>query len=151
MRRASWEERSVQISPSFRRCPHSDSSARSVGPVLPPRWTAHRHLLRRVSALLLSLAVVAGVVPPPSASASSEVNTITGQYLYSRTDVAIAGRGPSLVFSRSYNSGDTRVTALGSGWTHSYAIRLNSPGDGTSDIILVGPQGRSDRYTWNPD
>ena len=41
------------------------------------------------------------------------------------------------------------MTTLGPGWTHSYNISLVSPGDGTEDVILVGPRGRSDRYTEN--
>jgi YD repeat-containing protein len=35
---------------------------------------------------------------------------------------------------------------MGPGWTHSYNIRLVAPGPGTEDIVLIGPQGRSDRY-----
>lgn len=79
------------------------------------------------------------------------VQTYTGSYSYSFTDIAIQGRGPSPIFMRSYNSNDTRVGPLGPGWTHSYNIRLTSPGDGTDDVILTGHQGRSDRYTANPD
>ncbi len=75
------------------------------------------------------------------------VNTLTGSYAYSHTDLAIAGRGPSPTFVRSYNSDDSRTGPLGPGWTHNYNAHLASPGDGTSDVILDGPQGRSDRYT----
>jgi len=81
-------------------------------------------------------------------SAGDPVSTYTGSLGLSHTDVVIPGRGPAIAFSRSYNSNDTRVTPLGPGWTHSYNIRLVSPGGGTDDLILVGPQGRSDRYTW---
>ncbi len=79
------------------------------------------------------------------------VQTNTGSHAYSFTDIAIQGRGPSPLFMRSYNSNDTRVGPLGPGWTHNYYTRLRSPGDGTDDVILTGPQGRSDRYTANPD
>jgi RHS repeat-associated protein len=79
------------------------------------------------------------------------VQTYTGNYTYSFADIAIQGRGPSPLFMRSYNSNDTRIGPLGPGWTHSYNIRLRSPGDGTNDVVLTGPQGRSDRYTANPD
>ena len=81
------------------------------------------------------------------AHSNDPVNTQNGSYAYSFIDIAIAGRGPSPVFERSYNSNDTRVSSLGPGWTHNYATRLRDPGDGTTDIILVGPTGRSDRYT----
>ena len=38
---------------------------------------------------------------------------------------------------------------MGPGWTHSYNIRLTVPFSGSTDIILVGPQGRSDLYTYD--
>lgn len=74
------------------------------------------------------------------------VSTYSGAFSTTHLDVQIRGRGPSIAFARSYNSNDTRTTSLGPGWTHSYDIRLTSPGDGSDDLILVGPQGRSDRY-----
>jgi YD repeat-containing protein len=80
--------------------------------------------------------------------AGDPVSTFTGAFSDTHVDRAIPGRGPAIQFSRSYNSNDTRVTTIGPGWTHSYNTRLTSPGDGTNDVILVGPQGRSDRYTW---
>ena len=100
------------------------------------------------------------LVPPPpgtdhnppfddEATAGDPVNTLTGTLSLSRLDVAIAGRGPAISFARAYNSNDTRTTTLGPGWTHTYNMRLNDPGDGSEDVILVGPQGRSDRYQWS--
>ncbi len=88
---------------------------------------------------------------PNGDRAGDPVQTFTGNFTYTHTDVAIPGRGPSPVFARSYNSDDTRVGPLGPGWTHSYAMRVRSAGDGTGALILVGPQGRSDRYTSNGD
>ncbi len=79
------------------------------------------------------------------------VITLTGSYSYSHTDLAIPGRGPSPAFARAYNSGDTRVGVLGPGWTHSYEIRLVDPGEWNGALLLVGPQGRADRYTRNAD
>ncbi|MBV8719819.1 MAG: hypothetical protein JOZ65_32500 [Chloroflexi bacterium] len=92
---------------------------------------------------------------PGSANSTDPVNTLTGNFGYSHTDLTIPGRGPSPTFVRSYNSTDTRgpitganwVSPLGPGWTNNYAVHLASPGDGTSDKLLVGPQGRTDRYT----
>ncbi|MEX1172803.1 MAG: DUF4951 domain-containing protein [Chloroflexota bacterium] len=88
--------------------------------------------------------------PPYTAEAETgdPVNTFTGSLAMADLDVSIPGRGPALSFARSYNSNDPRVTALGPGWTHSYATRLVDPDDGTQDVILIGPQGRSDRYVW---
>jgi YD repeat-containing protein len=88
-----------------------------------------------------------GQNPPNEATSTDPVNTLTGNFAYTHTDVAIPGRGQSPVFVRSLNTRDTRAGPLGPGWTHNYAIHLANPGDGTSDVLLVGPQGRTDRYT----
>jgi RHS repeat-associated protein len=77
------------------------------------------------------------------------VQTFTGSFTYQHTDTAIAGRGPVPAFTRSYNSNDTRISPLGQGWTHNYNTHLASPGDGTQNVILVGPQGRSELFTHN--
>jgi RHS repeat-associated protein len=100
--------------------------------------------------------LLAPVPPPPGTgnnppytnqqTGGDPVNTFEGSYGATFEDTAIPGRGPAISFGRSYNSNDTRVLTLGPGWTHSYSTHLDSPNDGTYDIILVGPQGRSDRY-----
>ncbi|MBV8717673.1 MAG: RHS repeat protein, partial [Chloroflexi bacterium] len=90
-----------------------------------------------------------GTYPPglPSSGTSTDpVNTLTGNYGYSHTDLAIPGRGPSPLLIRSLNTLDTRSSSLGVGWTHNYSMHLASPGV-TNDVLLVGPQGRTDRYT----
>lgn len=84
-----------------------------------------------------------------SGSSNDPVNTLTGSYAYSHVDVSIPGRGANLVFQRAYNTNDTRPGPLGTGWTHSYNVRLTNPGDGTTNVVLVGAQGRSDVYTAN--
>jgi YD repeat-containing protein len=62
--------------------------------------------------------------------------------------VATSGRGPSPALALTSNSNDPTVGPLGPGWTHSYALRLVRPeaGAGTGAVVLVGPQGRRDRY-----
>ncbi|MBI4493761.1 MAG: RHS repeat protein, partial [Chloroflexi bacterium] len=86
--------------------------------------------------------------PDPSGGTSRDpVHTSTGSYTYTHTDVATSGRGPTVVFARTYNSNDSRVGPLGPGWTHNYAARLTRPDGTTSDVVVVGPQGRSDHYT----
>ena len=99
---------------------------------------------------------------PPNLSSGYSgggVNTSTGSYTYTYTDLAIPGRGPAIDFARTYNSDDTRLGAFSGGWTHSYNIRLRLPGplatSGTIAVVpsiyLVGPLGRSDLYTRNAD
>jgi RHS repeat-associated protein len=74
------------------------------------------------------------------------VHTLTGSYSTSHSDVSIAGRGPTPKFTRTYNSNDARSGPLGLGWTHSYAMHLARPPDGSADLLLVGASGRTDRY-----
>ncbi|HLH22315.1 MAG TPA: RHS repeat-associated core domain-containing protein [Chloroflexota bacterium] len=98
---------------------------------------------------------------PPAGTASNPpyinggsvggVHTLTGSYSYSHTDIAIAGVGPAPSFTRTYNANDSRSGSLGVGWTHNYAIRLVRPASSSNDIVLVGPQGRSDHYTYTGD
>jgi RHS repeat-associated protein len=111
---------------------------------------------------ILALAVVPAPPGPPEdppppgtesnlpqenqANGGDPVSTYTGALNDVRLDMAIPGRGPAISFFRTYNSNDPRVTTMGPGWTHSYNVRLVSAGDGTDDLVLVGPMGRSDRY-----
>lgn len=79
------------------------------------------------------------------------VNTFTGDFSYVYTDIAIAGRGPTPVFVRSYNSARTRVGGLGPGWTHNYSIRLFKPNESTEDVVVWDGNGKADLYTHNSD
>ena len=79
------------------------------------------------------------------------VNTLTGFSTYSYRDFQTWDDGPGIVFARSYNSPDTRETSLGPGWTHNYNIRITKASDGSGDLYLVGPQGRTDLHKRLPD
>lgn len=60
------------------------------------------------------------------------VNTMSGALVESFTDVALAGRGPGVVWSRSYASVNAAVDGpLGFGWSLEYAARLVVTGTGT--------------------
>ena len=139
---------------------HPENSGPNVWCIAWEDWTDgdFTDLVVRVEAVQTELAPVAELSDGQvAASASSDpVSTLTGQYMYRRTDVAIPGRGPSPAFARAYSSADTRLSPLGPGWTHNYAMHLANPGDPShpKDVLLVNPQGRSDRYTFsvlNPD
>ena len=88
---------------------------------------------------------------PYSSTSRDPVITSTGSYTHSHTDMAIPGRGPAIAFARTYNGLDTRVSPMGPGWTHSYNVHLADPGDGSGNLILVGPRAGSDLYTKNAD
>lgn len=74
------------------------------------------------------------------------VNTLTGSFMLERNDVAITGRGPAPIFTRSYDSSNTISGSLGVGWVHSYEARLVRPDSSTQDIVLITREGRGDRF-----
>lgn len=82
-----------------------------------------------------------------TASVSEPVNTATGNYLASVTDVTIPGKGLSLVFTRSYNSQDSYAGPMGSGWTHSYNVYLTV--DGTTGVAGI-KQGDGHQEFYSP-
>jgi RHS repeat-associated protein len=142
-------------------CPSLDNRAFSVRPEL---VTADNELLVRardngVEAYFDARVITGGTPIDPAldgtislengATAGDPVQTFSGAFLYSVTDVSIAGRGPTPSFSRSYNSTDARDGALGPGWTHSYRARLGEVGDGSGDLLFIRPDGNTDRFTRN--
>jgi RHS repeat-associated protein len=66
------------------------------------------------------------------------VNTATGAYVSEVTDLSYPGRGPGFAFTRTYNSFETSIGAIGPGWTHSYAVRLESDPDGSVTFVDEG-------------
>lgn len=82
-------------------------------------------------------------------SSKDPVNTLTGSFTNTHTDIEIKGRGPAPKFARVYDSSDNLDGPFGPAWTHSYAIQLVRPDDVTSDIVLIEPEGRADRFVFN--
>jgi hypothetical protein len=54
----------------------------------------------------------------PSGTFAEPVNTATGNYLFQRTDLTLAGRRVPLILTRTYNSLDAYSGPLGHNWTH---------------------------------
>jgi YD repeat-containing protein len=79
------------------------------------------------------------------------VQSFSGAFTHVAVDIAIPGRGPAPSFARSYNSRDDRIGPMGPGWMHNYSARLRHPGDGSPDLLFVGPDGNTDRFTRNND
>jgi YD repeat-containing protein len=86
---------------------------------------------------------------PFNLKSKDPVNTFTGSFIYSRKDLEIKGRGPSPIFSRIYDSSNNLPGPLGQGWTHNYAIQLVSPDSASGDLVLIGPDGRADRFVFS--
>ncbi len=86
--------------------------------------------------------------------AGDPVNTATGNYAESSTDLSITGRGPGLLFGRTYNSLLAgRSSPLGFGWQMSYGMKLT--GDVSTlataeDITVTNENGSQTTFQWNP-
>lgn len=76
------------------------------------------------------------------------VNTATGEYWETRSDLAITGRGPAIDFARSYGSSNSAVDGpLGYGWTHRYSMLLAVDADG---VVTVRQENGSEIW-FRPD
>lgn len=95
--------------------------------------------------------------PTRSGTFSDPVNTETGNYYFSQTDLAIPGRGMAFNFTRSYNSLDPYTGPLGAGWTHSYNIFIRQNIGGTVTVkeadgheVLFVPAGGGNYTSGTP-
>lgn len=68
--------------------------------------------------------------------------------VHTETDVAIAGVGPRLELTRTYNSQDRRVGVFGRGWTSSYETRAYE-NCVTKDVTVLRGDGRREFFRWN--
>lgn len=66
----------------------------------------------------------------PTGSEAEPVNTLTGAYYTSVTDLILPGRGLDFAFRRDYSSALTASGPLGPGWVHSYDARLTFEPEG---------------------
>lgn len=70
------------------------------------------------------------------------VNTATGDYSESTTDLAIHGRGPGLQMNRTYSSRAAQFnvsSALGRGWAFSYGMSLKTNAEG--QLVITNANG----------
>jgi RHS repeat-associated protein len=89
-----------------------------------------------------------GSTTNPTASFAEPVNTATGNYYSTVTDLAVKGRGLEFVFNRAYNSADAYSGPLGVGWTHSYNTRL-SASSGTGVVTVKRADGSAVSFASN--
>jgi YD repeat-containing protein len=76
----------------------------------------------------------------PTGSTEDPVNTATGNYFTSTTDLALAGIGIPFSFSRTYNSADPSMGTLGQGWRSNYDTSLDIAMNG--DVTLHAEDGQ---------
>jgi RHS repeat-associated protein len=77
------------------------------------------------------------------------VNSLTGAFTDSVTDLSLPGVGLPFSFSRSYTSIDATQGRLGLAWTDSYSASLTVQGSG--DVVLHGEDGQQVSYTKQAD
>ena len=77
------------------------------------------------------------------------VNSLTGAFTDSVTDLTLAAQGVPFAFTRGYTSADPTVGRLGPGWTDNYAVSLAIQANG--DAILHGDEGQQVYYTKQAD
>ena len=64
------------------------------------------------------------------------LNTSTGNFYFSATDISLPGKGVPLAFQRTYNSQDTTQNGvLGWGWTTNYSTAVRVEPDGGASLI----------------
>ena len=84
-----------------------------------------------------------------SIATADPVNSLTGAFTTSATDLNEAATGVAFALTRSYTSADTTSGRLGPGWTDNYAASLAVQGNG--DVILHGDEGQQVYYTKQAD
>lgn len=73
------------------------------------------------------------------------VNSAIGGFTRSWTDLDIAGVGPALQLTRTYNSADQRVGMFGQGWTSSFEARVFE-NCVTNDVTVLFGDGRRETH-----
>jgi RHS repeat-associated protein len=77
------------------------------------------------------------------------VNSLTGAFTSSASDLSLASKGVSFELTRSYTSADATVGRFGAGWTDSYATSLAIQQNG--DVLLHGDEGQQVAYAKQAD
>jgi len=80
------------------------------------------------------------------AASPDPVNTATGNYFYSRTDLEVPAPGVPFELTRFYNAQDLTMGTLGFGWSYNLDIRAYSWGD---LVYIKHGDGRIERFLSN--
>lgn len=80
---------------------------------------------------------------------SDDVNVGLGNFVTAETDVSVAGIGPELGVTRTYNSLDPRIAAFGQGWSFNYDMTWLA--DPAGNVSVIYPDGRREVHTKNGD
>jgi RHS repeat-associated protein len=83
----------------------------------------------------------------PLTYTAEPVNTASGSLTETATDLHLAGPGIPFDWTRSYNSGDTTVGALGPGWAAPFDVKVTVINQTTGEIDYHAGSGQHTRFT----
>ncbi|WP_307874757.1 DNRLRE domain-containing protein [Frankia nepalensis] len=85
----------------------------------------------------------------PYAPLVSSVTPLIGNYASSTTDISVAGVGPALELTRTYNSRDSSVGMFGAGWSSQGDMNVRVDDSGEGNLVVRYPDGRDSRFGRN--
>jgi RHS repeat-associated protein len=85
--------------------------------------------------------------PSMTSNGPWSVSTAAGSLTYSGTDVKLPGPGIPFAWTRTYNSADNSVGALGPGWSHPFAASLTVVNPTTGELEYRSGTGQLTRFT----
>jgi RHS repeat-associated protein len=85
----------------------------------------------------------------PTGCCGDPVNTATGSFFDTFTDLALPGAGVTFSLDRAYNSQDTAAGVLGQGWSHPYEAAVTR--DSAGNAAVKTPTGQRLSFTKQPD
>ncbi|MBL7496454.1 DNRLRE domain-containing protein [Frankia sp. CNm7] len=87
----------------------------------------------------------------PYVPAEDSVSPLIRNYASSTTDISVAGVGPALGLTRTYNSLNSSVGMFGTGWSSQWdmGVRVDDAGEG--NLVVRYPDGRDSRFGRNWD
>ncbi len=121
--------------------------AQSTAPGTPSTSAPDRELAPRFQGILQEPYRNPSTGHDASDNPSGTVLLHSGEFVLSRTDLDIAGRGMDFEFTRTYRSGSDHNGPLGLGWDANVFMRLEEHG---GIVVCFDGSGRADRYYKKP-
>ncbi|WP_239405159.1 DNRLRE domain-containing protein, partial [Frankia sp. Cj3] len=87
----------------------------------------------------------------PYAPAVANVTPVVGNYATSTVDASVAGVGPALGVTRTYNDRNPADGLFGVGWSSQYDMAIAPDLAGEGNLAVRYPDGRVSRFGRNPD
>ncbi|WP_283215121.1 DNRLRE domain-containing protein [Pseudofrankia sp. DC12] len=85
----------------------------------------------------------------PYVPSVGSVSPLIRSYASSTTDVSVAGAGPNLDLTRTYNSANSSVGMFGTGWSSQWDQNVRVDDSGEGNLVVRYPDGRDSRFGRN--